>query len=194
MSVAPNFWEQPLEKKLEGMEEIIFKPEGKSPYNVLQEHFHGLVEKLDTNYEVSTFLNNVLHSFIGVLSAFHKDPRTLRLRYTAEVDAPGVSPRLKIFMDYTSSVGGFLRLEEKRLWERNPTVVMLMEVNSDVRGMAARVVGILEQWAAPRKIPFSDIRIPKAIMVKGGGARKTIVAEITYESPIIKPEVTIVGG
>ena len=135
-----------------------------SPYEVLTNNSPLLVKQVldqEANFGIGRFLYNL---FAGITIEACDKKASIQDIQVKEVTLDNNNRLLKILVSYPSGISEPVEL--KLLFERNYKIARVLELNSDIRGLALRVCEVLKGWAIQKGIPLSEVvilneRIPR---------------------------------
>ncbi len=148
-------------------------------YEILRNEYPRLVEQLGKNHDICSFLQQVYAHLLVVATDSRDDPKNLS--YGVEIVLERLL-KIQVFYkseDLTSSTPRASKIPS----QRNMNLVRFLQVNSDVKQLALRVVSRLDTWIEEtdyrKEVGFEGIRLENARLWKG----LTFTAEI-----VLKPE------
>jgi hypothetical protein len=157
-------------------------------YEVIKGMNGPLIEKLDTNHELCSFIMLIYSHMIYVAAENPGDPKDLICNVTVELER-----LFKIQLSYSKSNDRPSRQvsisgDDKKFSRRNPTLVTLLQVNQNVRELPIRMVETLERWIDEKpyrkECGFANLKFENQMFWKNLVFTAEIVlkAEFDYET------------
>lgn len=157
-------------------------------YEIIKGNHPILMEKLDTNHELCTFLMLVYSHTLVEAASTSENPADL----TLDVDVTN-ERLMRVTMRYVkSSALDNLRgvLDGKLFSKRNPSLVKLLDVNKNLKDLPMRVVTVLERWVNEKpfrkECGFANVRFENSIFWKNKIFTSEMVLKAEYDYSTIR--------